>query len=358
MKIHFLILALALVAASCSKQEDKKLSSPSPITLITTTQAKTQALEIVEHSIGSIEGLIDPNVSAEVGARVIGVKAHAGQAVKKGQLIAVLDPVDIELDQRQVQADIRRIEALLENQSKTVERTQRLIQKNFISRNALDEASAQKESLQQQLEGAQAKLASVQHDQSKTRITSPIDGFVQKQIVSPGDYVKVGEPLFQLIGTHRLRAHLPFPENAGSKLHPGQTVRLTTPTVPGQTLTTTIKELKPLIETSSRAIDVIADIADQPGWQSGASVNGDVILGTHEKAIVVPETSLVLRPAGEVIYVIHENIASQRIVHSGYRQQGWVEIIDGLTEGEIIAVDGAGFLTDKAPIKVSDPAKP
>jgi len=66
----------------------------------------------------------------------------------------------------------------------------------------------------------------------------------------------------------------------------------------------------------------------------------------------VPEASVVLRPAGEVVYVIQDKSAQQRVVKTGLRQQGQVEIVEGLAAGETVAMDGAGYLTDKAPVTV------
>lgn len=351
-KLH-LLLAILLTLPGCAKKEaDKPQTAAPPASLITVAQAQTKKLEIFEQTVGSMEGLIDPNIGAEVPARVVQVLAHAGQDVKKGQLLAVLDAADYALQRREAQAEIGRIEALLGNQGKIVDRNQRLVQKNFISRNALDDASAQQDALRQQLEGAKAQLASIEHNSTKTRVASPIDGRVEKQIVSPGDFVKVGDPMFQLIGTQRLRAHLPFPESVTAKLHPGQTVRLSTPTAPDQVFTTTIKEIKPLIGTGNRAADVIADVVDQAGWQSGASVNGVVVLGEHAQAVVVPEASVILRPAGEVVYAIQGRNAQQRVVKTGLRQDGMVEIVEGLSAGETVAVDGAAYLTDKAPVNI------
>jgi hypothetical protein len=121
--------------------------------------------------------------------------------------------------------------------------------------------------------------------------------------------------------------------------------------VPDLVFTTTIKEIKPLIG-ANHAADVIADVVNQAGWQGGASVNAAVVLGIHQDAVVVPEASVVLRPAGEVVYAIKGNKAQQRIVKVGLRQQGLVEILEGLKAGETVAVDGAAYLTDKAEVKV------
>jgi len=354
MKTLSLLLTLLLTISACSKKEEdqsKAAAGPQP-TLISVTQAETRKLEIVEETVGTIEGLINPTVSAEVAGRVLRVDAHVGNTVKKGQVIALVDGTDIALQRREAQAEIRRIEALLANQGKVVERNQRLVQKNFISQNALDDVATQQDALRSQLDGARAQLALIDHNAAKTRVVAPIDGRVEKQIASPGDFVKVGDPLIMIIGTQKLRAHLPFPENVAAKVRPGLPVRLSTPTAPDKVYATTIKELKPLIGSTNRAIDVIADVIDQPEWQGGASVNGQVVLGERPQAVVVPEASVVLRPAGEVVYVIQNSAAVQHIVKSGLRQQGMVEITEGLNAGETIALDGAGFLTDKAPVKL------
>ena len=351
------MLLLVLLLPACSKKEESAAPKAPSATLISVTQAANQDLEIVEQAIGSMESLVDPGMGAEVPGKVLQVLAHAGQTVRKGQLIAVLDATDYVLQRRETQAEEARIEALLGNQGRMVERNQQLVQKNFISQNALDETTTQQSALREQLEGAKAHLATIEHNSSKTRVFSPIDGRVEKQLVSPGDFVKQGDSLFQLIGTQKLRAHLPFPEGVANKLHSGQVVHLSTPTVPDKIFTTTIKEIKPLIG-ANRAADVIADVVDQPGWQGGASVNATVVLGEHKGAVVVPEASVILRPAGEVVYVVQNNIALQRIVKVGLRQDGVVEITEGLKAGETVAVDGAAYLSDKASVHVQPAEAP
>jgi len=348
----FFLINLVLLSA-CSKQEavvDKKVSQE---TLISVTSAQTSKLESREETVGTLEGLIDPTIAAEVSGRVTQVLVHPGQAVKKGQLLATLDDTDYSLQRKESQAEVARLEALLANQGRAVDRNQKLIQKNFISQNALDDVSTQQQAIKQQLDGAKARLASVDHTGSKARVFSPVDGVVEKQLVAIGDYLKVGDPMLQVISKQKLRAHLPFPETLAGKLQPGLKVRLTTPTSPNEVIAT-IRELKPLISSDSRAIDVIADVVDEEGWQPGASVNASVVLNERDAAVIVPEQSVVLRPAGEVVYVIKDNQAMQRLVKTGLRQSGQIEIIEGLSVGETVATDGAGFLTDKAHVKIQE----
>jgi hypothetical protein len=89
----------------------------------------------------------------------------------------------------------------------------------------------------------------------------------------------------------------------------------------------------------------------------GGTVNAEVITATRPEALVVPEQSVVLRPAGKVVYVVADGRARQRPVETGYRRDGLVEIERGLSAGDVVAVEGAGFLTDGAPVTVA-PAVP
>ena len=94
------------------------------------------------------------------------------------------------------------------------------------------------------------------------------------------------------------------------------------------------------------------DINNPGSWRPGASVNGTVIIAEHPGAVTVPEQSVVRRPAGEVVYVIEQGRARQRVVRTGQRKEGRIEILEGVTVGDILAVDGAGFLTDGARVQV------
>jgi multidrug efflux pump subunit AcrA (membrane-fusion protein) len=101
------------------------------------------------------------------------------------------------------------------------------------------------------------------------------------------------------------------------------------------------------------SVDVIADVSNAADWQAGASVYAQLILSKKEGVLVVPEQSVVLRPAGEVVYVIQNNIAQQRIIQTGTRQSGWVEVLSGLEAGLEVAVDGAAYLTDNTKVKIA-----
>ncbi len=356
-----LLALIALALSACGQKAEEKKAVPPP-SLITVTQAAKGEFEVVLETLGTLEVLADPKIGAEVAGRVTQVLARTGKMVKAGELLAVIDAGDVTLQNKADEADARRIEALARQQEKLAERQQALMDKGFLSKNAGEDVAAQRAALSAQFDAARARADNSRRAVGKTQVRAPIDGIIEVQIVSPGDYVKVGDPLFNLVAPKKLRAHLPFAESAGPRLKPGQEVRLVSPLTPGKVHTSRIKDIRPGIVESGRNLDVLVDLDNDGSLRGGGTVNASVIVAARAEALTVPEQSVVLRPAGKVVYVVSDEggqkKALQKLVKVGARRGGRVEILEGLAGGEIIVLDGAGFLTNGASVAIKEPAAP
>lgn len=351
-----LALLCLLVLAACAKKDQESTAAPAG-TPVTVAQAASRTLELREETVGSMESLADPVIAAEVPGKVIEIRAVAGSEVKAGQVLAVMDGRDATLSREAAQADARRAETLSGNQSRNLERLKQLREKNFISQAALDDATAQTRGSQEQLASARAQLGLAERTAGKATVLSPIAGRVEKQIVVQGQYVKVGDAMFQVVELKRLRARLPFPETLSGRLQRGMKVLISSP---GEDtlLSGKIEEIRPMAGGNNRSFDVFVTFNNPGAWKPGATVTATVVLGEHANAVVVPEESVVLRPAGQVVYVLQGNKAAQRVVQVGIRQDGMAEILSGVQQGETVVVDGAGFLTDQAPVVVTKDIQP
>jgi len=349
------LLSLTLVAIlslnGCGKKAEEKKAGPMAAN-ITVARAETHAMQIVEQAVGEIDSQSAPLVSAEVAGRVEKVLVDAGDAVKAGQMLALIDTRDYSAGLQSSQADAKRLEALIASQQRVVARDRDLIKKNFVSPAKLDDSESQLVALQEQLASAKAQSDRAGANLSRTRVSAPVSGRVDSRMVSAGDYVGAGKAMFQIATSDKLRVRLPFPESAATRVKPGLPVTLSTPTAPDNTLQGKVQEVRPMVGTSNRAFEVIIELANPGGWKPGASVNGSVVIEEHPSAVVVPEVAVVLRPAGKVVYVVENGKALQRLVTTGVVQNGMVEIVSGLKTGETVAVDGSGFLTDKAAVMV------
>lgn len=351
--------AVALAAGCGGDAESAKRPAGPPPALVSAVVVQALDLEVVENVVGTLENVVDPSLGAEVAGRVVRVLAFTGKRVKRGELLAEIDPQDFEIQSRGDAAEIARLQSLLAQAERLVERQQKLVAQGFISQNAVDDAMAQRNALRESIAAAGARAEQTRRSLGKTRVVAPIDGEVEVQIVAAGDYVKVGDPLFKLVGTGRLHAHLPLPEASGPSIRPGLKVRLSAPSAPDKALEAKIDEIRPTVGAQNRALDAIVKFDNDGSFRGGGSVNARIVLAVREKALMLPEQSVVLRPAGKVVYVLAEQegrlVAQQRLVETGVRQDGYYEIVKGLAPGDRVAADGAGFLTNNAVVALPKP---
>jgi membrane fusion protein (multidrug efflux system) len=347
------LAALLLSACGGGAQEDKPAAAGGdmPGTPVTARAVERSTVYEREVALGTVHAKQAPTIGAEVAARVTKIHADEGQAVREGELLAELDAGDFRLARDRSLAEIARLEALIENQRRQVERNQHMLERKLIAQSVVDNAEAELRALQSQLEGERSALAQTERNIERTRVVAPLAGRLESRLINVGDWVSVGTPLFRIATDHVLRAQIPFPEYVAELLRPGLPLELSSPAVPDQTVEGVIAEIRPMIG-AARAITVIAEFTNPGGWRPGASVNASVTLAKREGALLVPAVSVVQRPGGKVVYVVAGDKVEARPVRTGIRQKGMVEIVEGLSGDEVVVVDGAGFLTDGARINV------
>jgi membrane fusion protein, multidrug efflux system len=347
------LLLVGLVA--CSPEPDTGTEQEQPRGTTITAEAVTiDTVRITEETLGTVRTTAAPTVAAEVAARIVEILVDEGDAVATGDLLARLDDGDFRLTADRARAEISRLEALIENQQRQVTRNRQLLERNMVSESAVDDAQAELRALEGQVASTRAELEQAERNIERTRIKAPVDGRVESRQADVGGWANQGTPLFRISTDRLLRAQLPFPEYVADRLRTGLTVELTSPVARDQQVDGTITEVRPMLGTNTRAVMIIAEFENPGGWRPGASVNGRVVLETRDEALLVPDMSIVLRPAGSVVYVIENDTARQRVVRTGVRTNGMIEVLDGLEPGERVAVDGAAFLTDGAPVNVSE----
>lgn len=341
-----LITLLLLLSSLNAFAESNHSSVP-----ISTTIVKSGNVDLIMKSIGFLRSRASPTLSSEVEGSIISINTFEGQTIQKGQLLAKLNTANFIQIVNIEKADIKRLNALIKNQSRTVKRYRKLLKQRSASQDKLDENESLLMALKAQLSGATARLALAKINLKMTKIIAPVSGQIEKRIVSVGDYLKKGAPLFKISSTDILEAHLPFPEQLANHFKIGQTVRLNTVTTK-QIIHATISALHPEIDRQNLSMEVIINFTNPGGWKPGASVSGSVIIETHSDAILIPTRSIIRRPAGNVVYLIEHNLAKQQLVTTGIQQNGKTEILTGLSAGQIIALDGASWLSNDVTVRI------
>ena len=321
---------------------------------VSTTTATTMNLNEEDSVMGMIYSRSSPDIAAEVSGRVISVIADIGDAVDKGQVLAQIDSEKYDLQLAQSKAEIARLSALLVNQELDLKRAEKLFKDSLVSEEMVDRTRAEFNALSEQINAANAQLRNSERLIEETKIKAPIKTQVSAKHIDIGDFVQNGMIVYELVDTKNLRVALSFPEYQSLKLKKGLKVFLTTPTSKDQNVETIIKEIKPSVNSNNRSITAIVDFDNPGSWVPGASTQARIILSTYEDAVVLPQLAVVRRSIGDVVYLIQNGTAVERQVDTGIEKDGFIHIKSGLKHGDIVALDGAGFLTNGTQILINN----
>jgi RND family efflux transporter MFP subunit len=347
------LIALSLGACSQDDSDNPALKTNARSVLITTSQAKVCDLPIWLETVGRVHSQSAPTLAAEVGGRITMVVADTGDSIEKGQVLAQIDTTTLVLEQQAAQAGVDRLLVHIANGERRVERFETLSAKNLSSQTQLDDAREQLEAFRADFKAAEAQLAIVNDSLAKSRVVAPVSGVIQQRLIATGDFVNRGQPLFEITQPKLLQAWLPYPESVALQVQIGQPVKIFSPLTPGETISGEITELQPSVGIGSRAVMAIVDLENPGKLRPSATLTGEVLVDTHNNAVMVPIMSIVRRPAGDLVYVINNDKAEARVVLTGHHDGVFVEVRSGLNGNESIAIDGAAFLTDGASVSIA-----
>jgi RND family efflux transporter MFP subunit len=173
-------------------------------------------------------------------------------------------------------------------------------------------------------------------------LRAPYDGVVQARTASPGEYVAAGVPIVELIKTGPLRLRLQIPERECALVAAGQVVRLW---VEGATnvFGGAIARLSPAVDEQTRMLVVEADVPVVGPLRPGLFARATIIVEAEREALSVPAESIVTFAGLEKVLVVRNGKALEKLVTTGRREAGWVEILSGLEAGEGVVLSPGGL---------------
>ena len=294
----------------------------------------------VSNTVDAVGALIAEDsvvVRPEIDGRIDKLLFKEGQPVKKGAVLVVLDSAAQRARLAAAQADLQ----LAESRYK---RSEELVAKNFISKQALDEARAN-------LDILRARRLQEQVALDKTVIRAPFSAVVGLRQVSPGAYINKGDDIIRLDALGNLKLEVPVPETFLSLVRIGLPITLTVDALPGQTFSGTVHAIDPVVDPVSRNVRVRARIANpkgqlKPGMFARATAN----LGGKTSAILLPEQVIVPKSDGSYVFLAVDGKAALRKVTLGKREPGRVEIVSGVKTGDTVVLDGQIKLRPGVPV--------
>ena len=190
---------------------------------------------------------------------------------------------------------------------------------------------------------ANIKRLKTQIDQ--TSIRAPIDGLITRRDVHLGDIATSGKTMFLMARDNRLELKAQVPENDLALVKSGQKVIINSSAAEKIKIEGKVREISPLVDADSRLATVRIDVPNNSGLKQGMYAEGKINVG-KELALAVPSPAVINRDEKNTVFVLHNDQVESRPVIIGSRNSDFVQINSGLSNKELIVIDGAGFLKD------------
>jgi multidrug efflux pump subunit AcrA (membrane-fusion protein) len=207
---------------------------------------------------------------------------------------------------------------------------------------------------------AEARLELARAKLSESVISAPFDGIVTRAYVSPGDVATVRAPLLEMMDPASLVVRFGVPEARIAEVPKGSEAMVRLDAYPEQAFEARIERVHPEVRRETRTRIVEARIL-HPGTNPVDLVPGlfarvSVKAPEGRSGVLVPEKALVTTPRGEtVLFIVEDGTARLRSVTTGLEEGRFVQILDGVAEGESVVVAGNENLTDGAVVRVMSP---
>lgn len=326
---------LVMSSAGCASHAPPH-DAPLPARDVRIEPARIVERLVGEEVIGTVRARDTVELAPTVMGKVAELHCALGARVKAGELIARLSVE--ELSARLDQARENLAQAALE-----LARTTRLHASGATTGADFDAATS-RHRLARAAEAEAATMASY------AAVRAPFAGIVTAKRANQGDMAMPGRPLCVIEDPAALRFEATVPEGLARAFAQAPTIQVVLD-APGPALTTTVAEVSPNADATSRTVLVKLALPRDPRLRAGAFGRA-IVPASPVRALTVPARAVVRNGQLEAVYVVGDGAARMRLVRTGRTGDGGIELVSGLQDGEQVVVDGADRLVDGQPVRV------
>jgi membrane fusion protein (multidrug efflux system) len=289
---------------------------------------------------GSTVSKEEVTITSEVAGKITEILFTEGRYVKKG------DPI-VKLDTEELEAQRQRLLVQKELTAKIAERLKNLYDREGVSLQEYEIAEAEAKQVI-----AELNLLEVQID--KRIVRAPFSGILGLKQVSEGSYVSPGTPIISLVSLNPIHLEFTIPEKYSQSIDRGTTVEFQLDGLPGRRTATVIAK-DPNIDAETRTLRIKAATGNPDGAiLPGAYANVTVNLKNYEATILVPTQAIVPELGGKKVFVFRNGKAEAVPVETGIRQDTYIQVLEGLEEGDTVITTGVLQIRSGADVSITE----
>lgn len=285
------------------------------------------------------------------GLRIVEVAFEEGDRVRQGQMLLRLDDTVLTAQQGQADAAIAEAEAALRIAEQDMRRAVELSRSQSVARQTLEQRQAATLQAEARLAATRAAREEVAARLAQTRIRAPTDGIVSRRTALLGGVVGAGQEMLRLIRDGRLELNARIAELDLGPLAPDMPVQVTHG---DRRIEARIRAVAPTVAAETRLGIVHVALPADTGLRPGMFARAE-IMPPAAPALTVPQEAVLTRDNQAAVLVLPPDTdrVARRVIATGQRRDGLVEVTAGLEPGERVVVAGAGFLSDGDRIRLA-----
>jgi len=303
---------------------------------------RLEKLAVQLEALGNAHANESVDITAKVSNIVTAVRFSEGQQVRRGELL-------VELDGAQARAELAIAEAALTESRSQYKRSRELYTTKVLSESQLDQIEAALKANEARVAAAQAKLGD-------TMIRAPFSGRVGLRRVSVGSLVNPGAVITTLDDTSTIKLDFTVPETFLADVTPGLAITARSAAYPAQAFVGKVSSVDSRIDPTTRSVTVRALVPNPSGLLKPGMFLTVLLSRGAADALLIPEQALVPEQGDVFVFVIKDGVAEKRLVRTGQRRVGEVQVVQGLAAGESVVTEGTQKLRNGVSVKLLESA--
>lgn len=325
-----------------------------PPEAVTTIVAAVEDWPSTLNAIGTVAAVRGVTVSADLPGVVERIAFESGQAVRQGDVIAVLDT-------RQERAQLAAADAQHELARLNYERMNGLLSERVISKAEFDRATADQRQ-------AEARAGEIRAAIARKTIRAPFAGILGIRHVNLGQYLSAGDALVTLEALDPIYVNFGVPQQAAGQMRAGRAVRVAIDGPSADAFSGRITAIDSVVDANTRNVQVQATVPNHDGrLRPGMFVQTDVAVGASQSVVALPASSINYAPYGDSVFVVADITGEDGRVYKGVRQQfvtlagtrgDQVAVVSGVKPGDQVVTSGVFKLRNGAAVQINNAVKP
>ena len=325
-----LFIAALLLLVGCGSKEEPTISvvsaAPQATIQAAVIEMKTAPVPIRVEVTGQVMPIFQATLSSRIQGTIDTLLVREGAQVSKGQLL-------IQLDSRDVQADLARAKAEVENAKAQLDRMNALYAQDAVSKQEMENAT-------RTYKVAEADRKAVLAQLSYTAVKAPFDGIITEKKVEAGELASPGQPLLKMEDSRQLRLEATVAEGDLKSVSLGDKIPILIDALGVQPLRGIVSQILPAGDPHTHTFMVKVDLPITPGLKSGMFGRLQLDKGVTQ-TMLVPASVIVERGELTSVFVVgSDTIGRLRWVKVGRRIDNQVEILSGVNVGERLLLEG------------------